>query len=788
MSFKVTLKQRVENHLKEVMNNEKHHKNGVPIVPERVTGRSLFINEVDNLTVIDIDIKKDTDEIIKEMFRECLLMNLPETAIVVKTGSGGLHIYANTDKYTNDKARKVKACDYDITVYEYLEGVDILSSFEPNAPSQVIYAGTVSKTGTYEFIQNDDTFEVVDNVLDILEALNFTLKVPITVKPIIYSDEEPVFQEVEDIVEQDIPKEDLPKILVRRLIDGIKNFEIHGTSSPNIEEEVSLFTLFTGINALPDENLEEAYSNAFNKCTHTDSALKSWKTCRKRYSNTHNIKNLIKIIKIHNTEYYEKFVHKLLKQKFFNDESLINDIKERREELEKWDFNLNSGFCIDDVRRNFPYKSMGDAIADLKKVFVVIITSPETYILKDPADDDNESGILKYNTIDSVRKILSTDYIGEVYVNNNLRKYSLWDLYLDNKVLFSMKRLTFYNENPGSFNIFRGYKIKQLEHVNETIIEPFLNHIHDVIADKNEEVYKYILLWIASVLQKPSFKTQVVLVLLGKQGSGKGVFTSVICKLMSQYANENVEKIEDIVGSFNAILENKKLVVLNEFKSIDVNKYFDSECLKSLISDPTMTINEKFEHKRKSSNVLNFMMCSNNRIPVNIEDKDRRYMVTETSPSKCGDFNYFDNLLDQFTPTFYENLFTYFMIMNLKGFDSRKIPRTKAKETIREASMSPYELFVRDMYKRIKDISGPDLFDLYREFVERNNYKLCSSKFFIAQIKEFTGDSHQKKIGGKNTKVYSLLPEYVQKFKEYHDEVCEEFSEEEEDANVAEMI
>ena len=337
--------------------------------------------------------------------------------------------------------------------------------------------------------------------------------------------------------------------------------------------------------------------------------------------------------------------------------------------------------------------------------------------------------------------------------------------------IFTVKGLKFYSKNPDIFSYFRGYDFKQLDTVKQEVIQPFLNHIHDVIADNNEEIYKYILVWIASILQKPNFKTETALIILGHQGCGKGFFTNVICKLMAQYANDNVTNIESIVGKFNATLENKKLLVLNELQSVDMNKFLNSDALKSIITDKTININQKNEPVRIAENVANFIMVSNNNVPIKIEQGDRRYVVTKASDIHKGDFDYFEKLDKSFTPEFYENLFTFFMTMNISNYNLRRLPETEAKETIKEASMSSYEIFVRDNYDQIKDISGPDLFNLYCDFVAKNKFNTCSSRTFISNIKEFTGEAKSKRIDGRVTKVYNLLPKYEAKFKQYHDDL-----------------
>ena len=434
-------------------------------------------------------------------------------------------------------------------------------------------------------------------------------------------------------------------------------------------------------------------------------------------------------------------------------------------------------FNLMDIMRKCPYakevlsgENIEQAIDDLKKVFCCCQSVPQVYMIKS-FDAIDEIPKVSYTSEMIAKQILKKVIIGKLFRDDKMKPYSLWDLFIDNQIQFTVKALKFYSEDEQVFSYFRGYDYKQLDEVKEELIKPFLNHIHDVIANKNEDVYKYILVWIASVLQKPNFKTGVALVILGNQGTGKNVFTNVICKLMARYANENVTSIESVVGKFNAILENKKLLVLNELQSIDCNKYLNSDALKSVITDKKININQKNEPERLTENVANFMMVSNNNIPIKIECTDRRYMVTKTSDEKRGDFDYFDNLCDSFTPEFYENLFTFFMMLDVKNYNLRKIPNTDAKETIKEASLSSYHLFAREHYEEIANITGPDLFNLYCEFVDKNKFKSCSNRTFISNIKQFTGEAKPKRIDGKVCKVYNLLPEFYESFKKYNDDL-----------------
>ena len=119
----------------------------------RKTGRALVSNKVQFLSVVDIDINKEYNEEQREKVRADVIDRLAHNDVIVKTGSGGLHVYCNTELFPATSNRMVKCytCDdFDI---------DIFSSVEPNKQSLVVLPETkVRKNATqpittYEFVQ-----------------------------------------------------------------------------------------------------------------------------------------------------------------------------------------------------------------------------------------------------------------------------------------------------------------------------------------------------------------------------------------------------------------------------------------------------------------------------------------------------------------------------------------------------------------------------------------------------------------------------------------------------------
>jgi putative DNA primase/helicase len=113
------------------------------------------------------------------------------------------------------------------------------------------------------------------------------------------------------------------------------------------------------------------------------------------------------------------------------------------------------------------------------------------------------------------------------------------------------------------------------------VIQPFLDHILNIICDHDLDLYTYILNWIEFLIQKPGSKTETILVIIGEQGTGKNkFFSNVISKLVGRYCISNENNIVKIIGRFNSSIENKILIVRIELESIDNVKHLNTDCLK----------------------------------------------------------------------------------------------------------------------------------------------------------------------------------------------------------------
>jgi hypothetical protein len=90
------------------------------------------------------------------------------------------------------------------------------------------------------------------------------------------------------------------------------------------------------------------------------------------------------------------------------------------------------------------------------------------------------------------------------------------------------------------------------------------------------------------------------------QRIGKGRFTDIIAELTAGYSCGNINKWDEITGNFNAVLDAKVFINMNEAKDNDEGKRADFNVLKSIVTEEVLTINEKNVPRVESENVVNF--------------------------------------------------------------------------------------------------------------------------------------------------------------------------------------
>ncbi len=162
-----------------------------------------------------------------------------------------------------------------------------------------------------------------------------------------------------------------------------------------------------------------------------------------------------------------------------------------------------------------------------------------------------------------------------------------------------------------------------------------------VICNHDAESLVYLIRYLAHMWQKPEEKPGIAIVLLGGQGTGKGTFFQLLASIWTRTTLQ-VSSVDHVVGGFNAAMERNFIINMDEALFSGDRRSMGR--LKSMITEPTITIEQKYQPRRTVGSIHRFFAASNHQHFGNIEKDDRRFVFLRVSDERKGDHNYFKQL------------------------------------------------------------------------------------------------------------------------------------------------
>ncbi|HHS9739317.1 TPA: DUF5906 domain-containing protein [Raoultella ornithinolytica] len=236
------------------------------------------------------------------------------------------------------------------------------------------------------------------------------------------------------------------------------------------------------------------------------------------------------------------------------------------------------------------------------------------------------------------------------------------------------------------FNLYEGLALEPLK--GDCTL--YLNHLLRVVCAGNEEAYRYLIQWMAHIIQKPDEKPAVAIVMKSVPGTGKGTTVKPLLQMLGQYA-AHINGAGHIAGRFNSILANKLLVFADE---VTIRKPSEADRLKAIISEPTFNLERKGIDAEPMPNFARLIFASNSTQVLQAGIRERRYLVLEPSPEKAQSREYFDRLHDWLNDDGAAKLLGYFKGLDLSGFDPQRAPQTEALREEILQGLSGVELFL----------------------------------------------------------------------------------------------
>lgn len=155
----------------------------------------------------------------------------------------------------------------------------------------------------------------------------------------------------------------------------------------------------------------------------------------------------------------------------------------------------------------------------------------------------------------------------------------------------------------------------------------FNSHLCNLVAEP--EYRRTLVDFMAFMVQHPGVKIRWAPLIQGVEGCGKTYLAEVMQFVLGE---EHVKIINGaaIKSGFNEWSFGHQLIALEEVRVSGTNRYEIMDALKPLITNNTISINEKFRSQRNVENISNYMIFSNHHNALALTPGDRRYFVVKS--------------------------------------------------------------------------------------------------------------------------------------------------------------
>lgn len=240
----------------------------------------------------------------------------------------------------------------------------------------------------------------------------------------------------------------------------------------------------------------------------------------------------------------------------------------------------------------------------------------------------------------------------------------------------------------GYYNLWHGFAVEP----KKGDCSLFHMHLRDNICSGNDEWYDWCFGWLADMMQNPMERPGTCLVLQGDEGVGKGILGNFIRAILGHHAI-HVTSSRHITGDFNSHLRDKLLCVCDE--AFWAGDKAGEAVLKSLITDPVLMTEQKFQDAMEIENHLRIMIFSNKSWVVPASIGARRFTVLRVSDAHKQDIKYFTALNDHMMKKGGLAALLYDLLhFDLNKVDLKKVLKTEALFEQKLHSMSPVEQFL----------------------------------------------------------------------------------------------
>lgn len=307
-----------------------------------------------------------------------------------------------------------------------------------------------------------------------------------------------------------------------------------------------------------------------------------------------------------------------------------------------------------------------------------------------------------------------TRFINDWFKYPDIRRYDTMDIYPDK-----------HNCPSNCFNLWTDFYCDTINEYTEKLKERdlILNHIK-ILCDNDEEVYSYVIGWIANMLQYP-YRKSTMITFYAQQGAGKGCLLKLLSNIIGEdkyYSTACPDR--DIWGNFNGLMLGKSLINLDEMEK-KLALEADGK-IKNMITETVIPINDKGISQIKVKSYHRFIITTNNLETIKISKDDRRNVLIQSSSELIGNESYFNHMWKIIEdPNVIKTMAVYFKSLTVPEiYLNAKRPMTELKRDLIDMCKNKYDMWL-DHYALGKsgtiEIRTSICYDDFKKFAENNH-------------------------------------------------------------------
>ena len=313
-------------------------------------------------------------------------------------------------------------------------------------------------------------------------------------------------------------------------------------------------------------------------------------------------------------------------------------------------------------------------IQELNTQHAVIMVGGNCHILNEVWDPVFRRKDITFSRVQDFLNYYSNEKVYSIAPSGKPAVTSIGKTWIESAERRQYKGITFApgGDVPDYYNLYRGFGCEP----KEGDWNLFKSHIFDIICGRSQEIYFYVLAWLAHLVQRPGGdKPGTSLVLRGKQGTGKGCFVDNFGKIIGPHFCPVISS-EHVTGRFNAHRKDALLIYADE--AVWGGDKKAEGVIKGMVTGEFTAIEPKGKDVFHVKNHARLIVSSNEDWVVPAGGDERRFVVLDVKPDRIGDREYFNSVYHQMDNGGREAMLYDLLQVDISGINLKDIPRTEA--------------------------------------------------------------------------------------------------------------